>query len=894
MASIRRAHGRRLAAFATWCREARLGTLAFRTFEQALAFDPENDEAREALGWKRSGGDWTPPDPRRAPPEGWPDDGEAKIDEAAKRETSLRSELVKELVAAADAARAKKAPPEDVQRLLWAVLAADPGHLVARRLLGHTERNAGGYAAPEDAPILAALSKHAEARAKIAALAVPTREASAEAKVDGWSQAIPLGAESPMRDRVYSLTDPGWTAPLAVWLWKGREHLLRMLDLAPKADAKAVPRLNVLHVGDRSLADALIDAQPGLSPQQRARAKSGTNLTLGGAYVLVVAESLSDAENAVVRIQVEGTMAAREGDRTGAEWLSSALAQVATRRLLGTYLGFAAEARRYAGDTGPVRSPEEPFDAFVRRLVATGAAPPLAELLAHPQADRPPREHALLGSFLEWLFLSDNPKAAKFVAAVGRGTATEAPARAEAALAEAGLPALAVLDESWRRYVIDTYPLVPSLAVRDAQGGAWKISKLQRANSFPVAQPLFAPLDRPVRGRLWVASQGFTCEVVEDGQGVRLHPLSGNAYRVVREEGVYPFKVPSEYGGGWVEMHVALARAPVGWTVRTADAMTGPIDGAPFTFLDVDIDGKYAGFDRDGYVLPGSDFVLPLRREIVVGAKAIEFRRIAPDGSEAAWRTRPLAAMGRDLEGLQRVNAWRLACGLPALGWDPVPSVGALLHAEYLARNFPAAIPDEEAGRQDKDKPGATPAGAQWAPTGIVLKASTPTAAVDRLLASLKPRVLLLDPDARLLAGAFAGGIAAFSTVGPEPGLPPSGFRGPVFFPAPNSKEIPVRAGPDVVALLALPDAGCPVTIQFRRGEDPQALAVDLTLSGPGGRPIALARPDPAAGRLVAPGCAVFVPKAPLAARVVHLATATFVRGGKKETRTWSFTTGGS
>ncbi len=892
LSTLAKAHARRLATFGAWCKESRQGALALRAYETAYAFDPENEEAKEALGWTKAGNEWKPPDPRVAPGEGWPDDGEAKVDEAAKRETTLRSDHVKGLLAAADAAKVRKAPPEDVARLLWAVLAADPGNTVARRLLGHGERAAGGYVAPEDVPLLDRLAKQAEGRAAFAKAKVDLKASSPPAPLDGWPQGVSPGVEGPGGDAAFSLTDPSWTAPLAKCLWLGRAQLALLLGLDAEAASKAILRLAVLHVGGRALAEALIDAAPGLSDPQRALAKRQLGAPLsGGKFLLVAVSPLPTLLDSAITLQVNRTLSGESAEGRG--WLSFALAQVATRRLLGTSLGYASARQRFAGDLGPVRAPDEPLDAFVRRVVTTCAAPPISEMTTRASGALPPREVALLGSFLEWLYLSDPAKAAVFVASYRRAVDVEGPKRMADALAAAGLPPLASLDEAWRRYVIDTYPVSPSPVARDAAGGAWTTTKLDAVKALPAAESLFAPLSKPVSGALWYCGRPWTCEAVEGGSAVRLYPLgSGKPSRVVREPGTYPFNIFPEYGGRSLEVHVALAREASGWTVRSADAFSGAVDGVPLTFLDVDVDARFGSFDADGYVVGASPFVLPLRREIVVGSKAIEIRRVGPNGSEVAWRARPLAAKGRDLEALLRLNSWRTAAGVPALDGDPDASVGALLHAEYLARAFPGDIPDAEAAREDADKPGATGAGSQWAAEGIVFRASSPAFAVDRCLASLRAREVLLDPDARRLASAYAGGIAAFSLVGPEPGSPASRFRGPVAFPAPNAKEIPLRAGSDAVSLVGVPEAGFPLTLQFRRGEDLSSLAVEATLSGASGAPVELVKPDPVRARAAAPGCAVFVPKAPLAARTTFRATASFTRGGKKETLAWTFTTG--
>src|SRR5262245_52296539 len=54
LVATRRDHARRLAEVAGAAREARLGTVALRLYQDAHAFDPGNEDARTALGWTRS------------------------------------------------------------------------------------------------------------------------------------------------------------------------------------------------------------------------------------------------------------------------------------------------------------------------------------------------------------------------------------------------------------------------------------------------------------------------------------------------------------------------------------------------------------------------------------------------------------------------------------------------------------------------------------------------------------------------------------------------------------------------------------------------------------------------------------------------------------------------
>ena len=101
----RRAQADRVVALADQARDARLGAMALRLYEEALGLAPDQPAARTALGWTRAGAGWRPP-ANAIPGDGWADDGEPDLARLEKKEASLRQEYVKSLVAAAAAAKA--------------------------------------------------------------------------------------------------------------------------------------------------------------------------------------------------------------------------------------------------------------------------------------------------------------------------------------------------------------------------------------------------------------------------------------------------------------------------------------------------------------------------------------------------------------------------------------------------------------------------------------------------------------------------------------------------------------------------------------------------------------------------------------------------------------------
>jgi hypothetical protein len=546
---------------------------------------------------------------------------------------------------------------------------------------------------------------------------------------------------------------------------------------------------------------------------------------------------------------VERLVSARgEGARVP-RWITQAAAQVVTGLLLGSPRGYAATTQGIAGDTGPVIRPGERVPAFVRRMAAMGADPRLAEIANGDPRSLHPRDVAKAGAVLDWLFLRDPAACARFLAAARVG----GPDALRAGAAAAGWPDVESMEEAWRRYAFDLLPWEPP----PAPGGSWRVTKLDRLASFPSAESAFAPLDRPVPGALWFGGRPFTCEVVEDGQAVRLWPIDEGARpRVVREPGVHPFRIAREYGGGLVEVRVALARDGPSWTVAPADAMGGTIDGHALAFLDLDLDGRYGGFGRDAVLVGTSGTWIPLPRTLVLGTRAYEIRRVAPDGREVAWRPRPLAVRGADADAMARWNAWRLAAGVAPLD---------VTEASAAGNAAPVLLGT------------------------LVFDASSLAIALDAWFGRPDTRALLLAPEANRVTVSPAKG-STVATLHADPDLVPGSFRGPVLGPPPGATGVPplARGGAGPKAL--------PITLQFRPGADVDALDVAVTVVGPDGAPVRTTRLDAAAaasaGLVVPPGTAAFLPAAPFAPRARYEVSAAFGRGAARTTRSWTFATG--
>jgi hypothetical protein len=274
-----------------------------------------------------------------------------------------------------------------------------------------------------------------------------------------------------------------------------------------------------------------------------------------------------------------------------------------------------------------------------RRRVGPRVRPPPRRARRRPPAPRPRdrRRRALFratsrrpGSLLDFLPSSPTPTARALPSSPAPPTAQPRSGAARAAIRT--------------RSTLAPPSPTPRPAPRDDGGrGAWKVTK-RSACPRPRATALFARRTHGVAGSLWLAGRPYRCRPVSDGQAVEVEALAAGAPpRVVRAPGVVPFSIPREGGGGFVEVRVELLRDGPSWTASAADGWGGTVDGHALVFADLDLDGRYGGFLRDG-VATDAAFTFPLRRELVLDRKVLELRRVGPDGRAVAWRARPLAA----------------------------------------------------------------------------------------------------------------------------------------------------------------------------------------------------------------------------------------------------------
>ena len=848
--SLRHAYADRLAALGEDARGAHLGALALRLFDDANALAPDQPVARAALGWTRDGSGWKPP-VNVIPGDGWADDGEPELARLEKKESQLRADFVKQLVAAAAAAKTKKLPADRAEELLWAAVAIDPSDPAPRKALGHREIG-GRFVAPEHETMLAAGLGPTPGDEALASSSVETTEAASPVQtLAGWPDPVPKGAKAPTAGQVHSLSNTRWVKEGAAHLERAR----RWLEGAIGAPGEVGAAYAFVHAGSLAVARTLVTSDPnargvvsflGFRPI----------LVLGNTgLVLAVGETPLALFDGLVTTRVENDLVARAAGDDSVRWLGECAGVAAAIRLLGTTVGFAATTQVFAGVTGPIRRVGEPLPAFVRRLVATGSDPGLEALATQRDRRLYPRELLVGGFVVDWLLRRDAPKGAAFLSTylASKGGPAE---RLTAAATAAGFASTRAVDEAFRRFVADLEPVVPS---GSASKSPWKIAQLSPMKTVGLVTSLYVPQFHRVSGQLWLGGRPYACDAPVAGGPVRFRGYGrGDGPRTSEKDGEFPFSVAREYGGGDFDVRVELSREGEHWVARRAEGFEGSLDGHPVAAFDLDVDGRFGSFGRDGLVFDHADRPVPLERELALGSKVYEIRRVGPDGRELAWRSKPTDAKGPELEAWLALNDVRLASGLPGLVFDAESAMGTAMHASYLFANHGLTFTPADASREDSTKTDATVVGARVAGHCLAADEPTPRAAIRRWLASPREAALLLDPDARRGAIGTANGVVVFVTRD-EAHDAPSEFRGPLVYPSADVVADPGACGVDLVRSdRSFAGSGCPILVRVSPGRV-ELLSCRLELAG---AEVATVRFD--ATSIGMAGLVALVPKAPL------------------------------
>jgi uncharacterized protein YkwD len=174
-----------------------------------------------------------------------------------------------------------------------------------------------------------------------------------------------------------------------------------------------------------------------------------------------------------------------------------------------------------------------------------------------------------------------------------------------------------------------------------------------------------------------------------------------------------------------------------------------------------------------------------------------------------------------DTSGLDRLNAYRTASGLPPVELDPQLTKGCQAHADYLAKNVARlGKPGFRTDDESDTLPGYSEEGKKIAQAAFTAFHPQDTAAVvDEWMAMLFFRLLLLDPNLKRVGWASAktdrgwfGVLDAFRG---------RGSNRVVFYPVEDQKDVPLAYSgtemPDPIPQATHKRAGYPVTVTFPR-----------------------------------------------------------------------------
>ena len=250
----------------------------------------------------------------------------------------------------------------------------------------------------------------------------------------------------------------------------------------------------------------------------------------------------------------------------------------------------------------------------------------------------------------------------------------------------------------------------------------------------------------------------------------------------------------------------------------------------------------------------------------------------------------PTAGQGA-AQVLQRLNAYRVAAGLPAVTLDASLSKGCQAHAEYLVQNAAALAKNKLAPNdEDANLPGFTADGKRAAQQAHVFsKAPEPTTQVDDLMGTALRRIYLLDPQLRRIGFGCAQDVGR----GWQSVLDLFGGRGGaqvVVYPVPDQDGVPCAGTERVPGQQG--ELGYPISVTFPahlkvlggKGTltDADGKAIETILSSPD-KPL-----DPA---VPSRNTVCLVPRAPLRPGQSYTVTLSAVVNGQQWGRAWQFTT---
>jgi uncharacterized protein YkwD len=251
-----------------------------------------------------------------------------------------------------------------------------------------------------------------------------------------------------------------------------------------------------------------------------------------------------------------------------------------------------------------------------------------------------------------------------------------------------------------------------------------------------------------------------------------------------------------------------------------------------------------------------------------------------------------------DTSGVDRLNGYRAASGLPPVELDPQLTKGCQAHAEYLAKNIdrlgkPAFRTDDESDTL----PGYSEEGKKTAQSAFTsFHKQEASAVVDEWMATLFFRLLLLDP--RLKRVGWASAKTDRGSFGVLDAFRGWGSSRVVIYPVDDQKGVPVAYSgteiPDPIPEATHKRAGYPVTVTFPREMPVRNVTARLTIDQNEEVASWVSTPEKPV-KDAAPfqnNSICLMAREPLRPNSTYTVAVTARAGGAEWKRTWSFTTG--
>lgn len=422
-----------------------------RILRRSIELDPDQFEARKALGFRRSpAGVWERPPAPKAAADADAAKARALLDERTALEERRAEELARALERAGD--------PEKARPFLLPLLDLVPRCGAVHRALGH-ERIGDQYARPELATLVRAMPLRLRAWQLC-------REARCEAALEGDPPFV-AGLEPPVRlyraksGRRLAMRYP---AERALAIAAATEAAHALLSHLLGADAyQWEPKL--LYLLDGAAYAALLEERV---PDATERKEHARYLAY---YDDRVVAFLADADEAPGRYAhgvglltaMASASPAREGgqtreDRESCAWFKEGLAILLSLELFDQAKTFTAsldESMAKRRDATPEGRTREGCLDLVRARLLEGTAPPLAEICARSLNGLDPFASLEAYSFVRFLFLFD-PDGARRLPAALRDAPPGAPLeRADAALRASLGRGLEELEPLWRAFLLE-------------------------------------------------------------------------------------------------------------------------------------------------------------------------------------------------------------------------------------------------------------------------------------------------------------------------------------------------------------------------------------------------------------------------------------------------------